>query len=139
MTASRAIWNRNNRRESRDKNKNPAAGATSALSNIDRIARDLPPQKPVRKPTAGATNAWSRDQIQRARRTSLAPLLEKRGYRLRKKPGGNYLVEDEGDLVVKEFYWIWESRELKGNAIDFLMLVECRSFGQAMEILTADD
>ena len=82
---------------------------------------------------------WTREQIRQARRTPLAPLLKKRGYHLRKKPHGNCLVEDEGDLVVKESYWIWESREMKGNAIDFFMLVECRSFNEAMEILTKKD
>jgi len=82
---------------------------------------------------------WTKEQIRRARRAPLAPLLRERGYHLREKPHGNYLVEDQGDLVVKESYWIWESREMKGNAIDFFMLVECRSFNEAMETLMEKD
>jgi hypothetical protein len=81
---------------------------------------------------------WSKEQIRSARRTELPSLLKKRGYHLRVKSNENYLVEDEGDLVVKNSYWVWESRELKGNAIDFFVLVECRSFNEAMEILTGD-
>jgi hypothetical protein len=87
-------------------------------------------------PRAGAArNDWSKQRIRAARRVVLAPLLRRRGYPLRELPDRNYLVEDHPGLVVKDHYWIWTSRSLKGNAIDFLMLVECRSFQQAMEIL----
>ena len=87
---------------------------------------------------AAAKRAWTKEQIRRARRTPLAPLLRKRGYRLRKKPRGNHQVEGEDDLVVKEHYWVWNSREARGNAIDFFMLVESVSFNEAMEILTEE-
>jgi hypothetical protein len=79
---------------------------------------------------------WTKEQIRQARRKPLVPILKERGYHLRQMPKDNFRVEDEGDLVVKKSYWVWESRELKGNAIDFFMLVECRSFNEAMEILT---
>ena len=86
-------------------------------------------------PRTTATIRWDREQIQRARKTPLSPLLRRRGYPLRTRPGENFLVEDHQDLVVKDCYWVWPSRQLKGNAIDFFMLVECRSFNEAMEIL----
>jgi hypothetical protein len=95
----------------------------------------------ARRKTAGEKPGkprWSKEQIRTARRKELPSLLKKRGYHLREKSNENYLVEDEGDLVVKNSYWVWESRELKGNAIDFFVLVECRSFNEAMEILTGD-
>lgn len=87
------------------------------------------------RPREAQHRAWSREQIQRARRTSLAPILKKRGYPLREKTDDNFLVTDHADLVVKDFYWIWNSRELKGNAIDFFMFIEGLSFDQTMEIL----
>jgi hypothetical protein len=89
------------------------------------------PAKPEQK------SAWTKEQIRLARRTPLAPILKDRGYPLRILPNDNLLVEDEKDLVVKDSYWIWQSHNMKGNAIDFFMLVECRSFDEAMKILTA--
>ena len=82
---------------------------------------------------------WTREQIQRARKIPLAPLLRQRGYPLRVMPAGNFLLEDHQDLVVKQSYWVWPSRTMKGNAIDFFMLVECRSFHETMEILAPSD
>jgi hypothetical protein len=94
---------------------------------IGRRSETEPPQR-RRQP-------WPKAKIQGARRQALIPILRQRGYHLREMPDENYLVEDCQDLVVKDFYWIWKSRELQGNAIDFFMLVECRSFDEAMEIL----
>ena len=90
-------------------------------------------------PRTTATIRWDREQIQRARKTPLAPLLRRRGYPLRARPGENFQVEDHQDLVVKDCYWVWPSHEMKGNAIDFFMLVECQSFNETMEILTAEN
>ena len=94
------------------------------------------PAAPRQRP---ATVRWDRDQIQRARKTPLAPLLRRRGYPLRARPGENFLVEDHQDLVVKDCYWVWPSHQMKGNAIDFFMLVECRSFNETMEILAVEN
>jgi len=54
-------------------------------------------------------------------------------------PGDNFLVQDHHDLVIKDSYWVWPSQTMKGNAIDFFMLVECRSFNEAMQILAPPD
>ena len=89
--------------------------------------------------SAALTKRWDREQIQRARKTALAPLLRRRGYPLRARPGENFQVEDHQDLVVKDCYWVWPSHQMKGNAIDFFMLVECRSFNEAMEILADEN
>jgi hypothetical protein len=89
------------------------------------------------RPAASVTNRpWNREQIQRARKIPLSPLLRRRGYPLRERPGENFLIEDHQDLVVKDSYWVWPSRQMKGNAIDFFMMVECCSFHEAMEILS---
>ena len=80
---------------------------------------------------------WTKQQIRDARKIELAPLLIRRGFRLRPLQNGNTLVEDHPDLVVKQHYWTWPSKEIHGNAIDFLVLVEGKSFHQAMQILAA--
>lgn len=98
-----------------------------------------PPQWPATTTTSSSAARWDREQIQRARKTPLPPLLRRRGYPLRTRPGENFLVEDHQDLVVKDCYWVWPSHQMKGNAIDFFMLVECRSFNETMEILAADN
>jgi hypothetical protein len=102
-----------------------------------RVTPALSPS-PQQPPALPASKRWEREQIQRARKTPLAPLLRRRGYPLRARPGENFLVEDHQDLVVKDSYWVWPSRQMKGNAIDFLMLIECRSFNEAMDILVAE-
>ena len=82
---------------------------------------------------------WNAEQIRRARRVQLPPILEERGYPLRPLTNGNFLVEDTPGLVVKEHYWVWNDRGMKGNAIDFFMIIECRSFNEAMLILSDHD
>jgi hypothetical protein len=96
-----------------------------------------PDPQPRPNPTVGTPEKtpWNREQIQRARKIPLAPLLRRRGYPLRERPGENFLIEDHQDLVVKDSYWVWPSHQMKGNAIDFFMMVECCSFHEAMEIL----
>jgi hypothetical protein len=82
---------------------------------------------------------WNAEQIRRARRVKLPPILEERGYPLRPMTNGNFLVEDTPGLVVKEHYWVWNDHGMKGNAIDFFMMIECRSFNEAMLILSDHD
>ena len=96
------------------------------------------PAAPAPAPPA-APKRWEREQIRQARKTPLAPLLRRRGYPLRARPGDNFLIEDHQDLTVKDSYWVWPSRQMKGNAIDFFMLVECRTFHEAMQILAGED
>ena len=81
------------------------------------------------------TCPWSKSEIRAARKLPLAPLLQHRGLTLREMPGDNFQVREHPDLIVRDSYWIWKSRNLQGNAIDFLILVENMSFAQAMEIL----
>lgn len=78
---------------------------------------------------------WNKLQIQNARKTHLVPLLANRRYRLRKLENQNYLIEDYGKLIVKQSYWVWYDKKQSGNAIDFFINVEGKSFSQAMEIL----
>jgi len=78
---------------------------------------------------------WTKAQIRQARATPLAPLLCAQGRQLKALPAENFQVADCGDLIVKHSYWRWPSRGLEGNAIDFFMAVEGKTFNQAMAIL----
>ena len=78
---------------------------------------------------------WNKTEIRAARKVALAPLLLRRGLRLLPKPQDNFLVTTYDDLMVKDCYWRWPSRNLQGNAIDFFTLVERLSFQDAMAIL----
>lgn len=81
---------------------------------------------------------WSKDEIEDARQSQLAPILSDRGYEIRSMRGGACLVAEMQDLVVHNSRWFWKSANLKGNAIDFFMIVEGRTFAEAMEILKPD-
>ncbi|MFC1461355.1 hypothetical protein ACFLQR_02410 [Verrucomicrobiota bacterium] len=80
---------------------------------------------------------WTKSQIRQARKIKLAPLLKKRGLQLKPLPSDNFLVADHYDLLVKKSYWRWPSRDIEGNAIDYFMLVEGKSFNQTMQILSS--
>lgn len=79
---------------------------------------------------------WTKAQIRDARKVELAPVLRARGLQLQSLSGGNFRVMQYDDLVVKRCYWRWPSRGIDGNAIDFFMLVEHKTFNQAMEALS---
>ncbi len=78
---------------------------------------------------------WTKVQIRAARKMEIAPALRARGLQLQSLPGGNFRVVEHHDLVVKRCYWRWPSQDLDGNAIDYFMLVEGKTFNQAMEAL----
>jgi hypothetical protein len=78
---------------------------------------------------------WTKNQIRQARKIELAPLLRQLGCRLHPLQNGNLLVQNYPDLVVKQHYWTWPAKNIQGNAIDFLVLVEGKTFHQAMQIL----
>ena len=82
---------------------------------------------------------WTRSEIRQARQKPLAPLLVHRGLQLTALPEENFRVAHYDDLVVKRSYWRWPSKGIEGNAIDFFMLVEGKSFSQAMHILAPID
>ena len=79
---------------------------------------------------------WSREQIRAARMVALPPLLEKRGFALRDRGGGNVEVVPYQGLLLKASYWRWPDRNLAGNAIDFYTKVLGTSFNDAMKELT---
>jgi hypothetical protein len=78
---------------------------------------------------------WTKNEIRMARKKTLAPILVKKGYRLTKMPGENYRLDQYGDLVVKEHYWIWKKTGQTGNTIDFFISVEKLTFKEAMKTI----
>lgn len=79
---------------------------------------------------------WSKHDIRNARKTPLLPILTKLGYSLRKLEYNNYLVEKHGSVVIKDNYWFWKENQSAGNAIDFFVIIEKKSFAESMAILT---
>ena len=118
--------------------------------------------RPTQSRTSQSASRFAVSAIREARKALLAPLLAARGYRLRPAGNGNYTVlpalraaperfggggspaegPDPADpeapigLVLKQHFWIWPDRNLAGNAIDFFVKVEGKTFHQAMEIIT---
>ena len=78
---------------------------------------------------------WNKAQIRAARSVQLAPLLIKRGMRLQPLAEENFCVIAYDDLLIKESYWRWPSKNIEGNAIDFFVFVEGMSFAEAMTLL----
>ena len=83
-----------------------------------------------------AKRKYTREQIRRARKCPLKPVLELGGHRLRRLPEGNYEVLGLGEpVVVKEHYWTCPDTGEAGNAIDFMMRFHGLSFAEAMDLL----
>ena len=79
---------------------------------------------------------WSKAEIRQARKLPLVPILLHRGVILRQLHGDNFQIDVHGDLIVRDCYWIWKSRQLQGNTIDFFIQIENLSFAQAMQLLS---
>ena len=97
-----------------------------------------------RRPGEGGS-AWTKADIQRARKTPLKPVLEKLGYRLEPIANDNYLLIGPAlspsngvpqEVVVKDHYWVCTETGSAGNAIDFFVRLKNTSFHEAMKLLT---
>ncbi len=76
---------------------------------------------------------WSRTEIRQARRAPLEPIVQRLGYELAEQSEGNQLIVGlPGEVVIKEHYWVRTEDGIGGNAIDFLIQIEGKSFAQAM-------
>jgi len=73
--------------------------------------------------------------VKLARQTDLAAYLIQKGEPL-KRIGRRYKHKDHDSLVITDNAFFWNSRNEKGNAIDFLMLFYGLDFQQAVEELT---
>jgi hypothetical protein len=78
---------------------------------------------------------WSKTDIEEARSRALAPILKDAGYKLDSLANGAVLVRNFRGLVVRGNTWFWKEQNLRGNTIDFFMVVEAKTFAQTMAIL----
>jgi len=81
---------------------------------------------------------WKRSEIRAARRRALKPVLERLGYQLSPTGQGNYLIVGlSREIVIKQHYWVCLDDGAAGNAIDFFVRLQGKSFTEAMELLQA--
>ncbi|OVE73948.1 hypothetical protein BVX93_00665 [bacterium B13(2017)] len=78
---------------------------------------------------------WKKSDIKYARKINLVIILKKLGYSLRKLDNDNYLVDKFASVIVKENYWFCKTTKKAGNAIDFFVKFERKTFMEAMDIL----
>jgi len=81
-------------------------------------------------------STWTKAEIRAARQAPLKPLLERLGYRLSPTGQDNYLVVGlPSEIVIKAHYWVCLEDGSAGNAIDFLVKIQGKSFSEAMHLL----
>ncbi|MBI1871372.1 MAG: hypothetical protein HYS07_09295 [Chlamydiae bacterium] len=78
---------------------------------------------------------WSKQQIQKARKVYLAPLLAKRGFSLRKLEYDNFAIDQFPGVVIKYNFFFHKFDRSRGNSIDFFIRIQHKSFHEAMTIL----
>jgi len=65
---------------------------------------------------------YSNKEIQEARKADLIDLLERLGVPLKKYSGSDYIHADHDSLKIsRQKGWFWNSRDVGGNSIDYLM------------------
>jgi len=77
----------------------------------------------------------TKEEIRKARQTDLATYLIQKGEPLQ-RTGRRYKHKEHDSLVITDNAFYWNSRNQKGNAIDFLMLYYGMDFTGAVEELT---
>ena len=79
---------------------------------------------------------WTKDDIRRARRRPIKPVIERLGCQLNEVSGGNWkITTPAGCIILKQHYWICPESGQAGNAIDFMMRIMDMSFNQAVSTL----
>jgi hypothetical protein len=73
--------------------------------------------------------------IRKARRASLENYLKNKGLSL-KKEGRQYRVENGSGLMVSGSMWYSHTLQKGGNSLDYLMVMEGRSFKEAVQVLS---
>jgi len=76
----------------------------------------------------------SNAEVLMARKANLEAYLRDRGHELRKE-GRQYRVKNMSGLIVMRNLWYWHSRQLGGNALDYLIRVEGVAFRDAVTAL----
>lgn len=78
----------------------------------------------------------NKELIEQARQTLLVDYLGRQGIILVKDGIGRYRHPEHDSLVFTKNAFYWNSKQLKGNALDYVMQVEGLGFQEAVEVLT---
>ena len=78
---------------------------------------------------------WTKDDLEQARTTSLAPILALKGYATIKLPNGAVMLRNFPGLLIHDNRWTWKNQHLYGNTLDFLTTIDGQTFAQAMTII----
>ena len=79
----------------------------------------------------------SREELlKEARQANLVDYLRSKGVDLKRKGVGSYCLAEHDSLVITGFKWNWFSRNMSGNALDYLIKVEGMEFKDAVAALT---
>lgn len=79
----------------------------------------------------------SREELlKEARQANLVDYLRSKGVALKRKGVGSYCLVEHDSLVITGFKWNWFSRNMSGNALDYLIKVEGMEFKDAVAALT---
>lgn len=79
---------------------------------------------------------YTKEEIQQAKDANLVDLLQDLGYPLKKITAREYALIDHDSCKIspsKGFYW--HSRGVGGNAIDFFMILEGKTFMESVELI----
>lgn len=74
-------------------------------------------------------------QIQQAREYSALEYARSAGYDLIKDGGSYHLRDHDSMIFTAKGFWYWNSRNLKGRAVDFIIEYEGKSLPEAVDIL----
>ena len=79
----------------------------------------------------------SREELlKEARQANLVDYLRSKGVELKRKGVGSYCLAEHDSLVITGFKWTWFSKNMSGNALDYLIKVEGMKFKDAVKALT---
>jgi hypothetical protein len=88
-----------------------------------------------RSTSSQSRSHWTRELIEEARQASLPAILAQRGYAVRRLPNGAVWLPGFAGLLIHSNRWIWKNQHLHGNTIDFFVVIEGKSFDDAMQLV----
>ncbi len=77
-------------------------------------------------------------QINKAKNVDLLDYVRQRGYSLIQSAANEYRLKEHDSLVISNNKWIWFSKDIGGDTLDFVTKFEGKGFKEAMEILTGE-
>lgn len=81
---------------------------------------------------------YTQYQINKAKNIDLLDYVRQRGYSLIQSAANEYRLKEHDSLVISNNKWVWFSRNIGGDTLDFVTKYEGKGFKEAMEILTGE-